>query len=232
MSSAAPVLALSGIRRRFVQGQTVLDVLQGIDLALPARTITALVGPSGTGKSTLLHIAGLLERPSAGEVAIDGRACNALNDAERTRLRRERIGFVYQFHHLLPDFTALENVAMPQLIAGRGMGDAKGRAEQLLDRLGLAGRLDHRPARLSGGEQQRVAIARALANGPALILADEPTGNLDPVTAEEVFAVLLEVVRDAGAAALIATHNPELAARMDATFRLSDGRVAALPAAA
>ncbi|MFO1076047.1 MAG: ABC transporter ATP-binding protein [Geminicoccaceae bacterium] len=232
MSSAAPVLALSGIRRRFVQGQTVLDVLQGIDLALPARTITALVGPSGTGKSTLLHIAGLLERPSAGEVAIDGRACNALNDAERTRLRRERIGFVYQFHHLLPDFTALENVAMPQLIAGRGMGDAKGRAEQLLDRLGLAGRLDHRPARLSGGEQQRVAIARALANGPALILADEPTGNLDPVTAEEVFAILLEVVRDAGAAALIATHNPELAARMDATFRLSDGRVAALPAAA
>ncbi|MFO1046443.1 MAG: ABC transporter ATP-binding protein [Geminicoccaceae bacterium] len=232
MSSAAPVLALSGIRRRFVQGQSVLDVLQGIDLALPPRTITALVGPSGTGKSTLLHIAGLLERPSAGEVAIDGRACNALNDAERTRLRRERIGFVYQFHHLLPDFTALENVAMPQLIAGRGMGEAKGRAERLLARLGLAGRLDHRPARLSGGEQQRVAIARALANGPALILADEPTGNLDPVTAEEVFAILLEVVRDAGAAALIATHNPELAARMDATFRLSDGRVAALPAAA
>ena len=232
MSSAAPVLALSGIRRRFVQGQTVLDVLQGIDLALPARTITALVGPSGTGKSTLLHIAGLLERPSAGEVAIDGRPCNALNDAERTRLRRERIGFVYQFHHLLPDFTALENVAMPQLIAGRGMREARSRAELLLDRLGLAGRLDHRPARLSGGEQQRVAIARALVNGPALILADEPTGNLDPVTAEDVFAILLEVVRDAGAAALIATHNPELAARMDATFRLSDGRVAALSAAA
>ena len=232
MSSAAPVLALSGIRRRFVQGQTVLDVLQGIDLALPARTITALVGPSGTGKSTLLHIAGLLERPSAGEVAIDGRPCNALNDAERTRLRRERIGFVYQFHHLLPDFTALENVAMPQLIAGRGMREARSRAKLLLDRLGLAGRLDHRPARLSGGEQQRVAIARALVNGPALILADEPTGNLDPVTAEDVFAILLEVVRDAGAAALIATHNPELAARMDATFRLSDGRVAALSAAA
>ena len=232
MSSAAPVLALSGIRRRFVQGQAVLDVLQGIDLELPRRTITALVGPSGTGKSTLLHIAGLLERPSAGEVLIEGRACNALGDADRTRLRRERIGFVYQFHHLLPDFTALENVAMPQLIAGRSVRDAKARAEELLGRLGLSGRLDHRPARLSGGEQQRVAIARALANGPGLILADEPTGNLDPSTAEEVFALLLEVVRDTGTAALIATHNPDLAARMDATFRLSDGRVAQLAAAA
>ena len=232
MSSAAPVLALSGIRRRFVQGQAVLDVLQGIDLELPRRTITALVGPSGTGKSTLLHIAGLLERPSAGEVLIEGRACNALGDADRTRLRRERIGFVYQFHHLLPDFTALENVAMPQLIAGRSVRDAKARAEELLGRLGLSGRLDHRPARLSGGEQQRVAIARALANEPGLILADEPTGNLDPSTAEEVFALLLEVVRDTGTAALIATHNPDLAARMDATFRLSDGRVAQLAAAA
>ena len=232
MSSAAPVLALSGIRRRFVQRQAVLDVLQGIDLELPRRTITALVGPSGTGKSTLLHIAGLLERPSAGEVLIEGRACNALGDADRTRLRRERIGFVYQFHHLLPDFTALENVAMPQLIAGRSVRDAKARAEELLGRLGLSGRLDHRPARLSGGEQQRVAIARALANGPGLILADEPTGNLDPSTAEEVFALLLEVVRDTGTAALIATHNPDLAARMDATFRLSDGRVAQLAAAA
>ncbi len=232
MSSAAPVLVLSGIRRRFVQGQAVLDVLQGIDLELPRRTITALVGPSGTGKSTLLHIAGLLERPSAGEVLIEGRACNALGDADRTRLRRERIGFVYQFHHLLPDFTALENVAMPQLIAGRSVRDAKARAEELLGRLGLSGRLDHRPARLSGGEQQRVAIARALANEPGLILADEPTGNLDPSTAEEVFALLLEVVRDTGTAALIATHNPDLAARMDATFRLSDGRVAQLAAAA
>ncbi|MGE3741787.1 MAG: ABC transporter ATP-binding protein [Geminicoccaceae bacterium] len=232
MSDAPPILAMRGIRRRFVQGQAVLDVLQGIDLALPRRTITALVGPSGTGKSTLLHIAGLLERPSAGEVLIEGRPCNGLNDADRTRLRRERIGFVYQFHHLLPDFTALENVAMPQLIAGRSMREAKARAEELLGRLGLAARLDHRPARLSGGEQQRVAIARALANGPGLILADEPTGNLDPGTAEEVFALLLEVVRDTGTAALIATHNPELAARMDATFRLSDGRVAQLAAAA
>jgi lipoprotein-releasing system ATP-binding protein len=232
MSEAAPVLALQGIRRRFVQGPAVLDVLQGIDLVLPRGAIAALVGPSGTGKSTLLHIAGLLERPSAGEVAIEGRSCNALGDAERTRLRRERIGFVYQFHHLLPDFTALENVAMPQLIAGRSTREAEERAKGLLARLGLAARLDHRPARLSGGEQQRVAIARALANRPGLILADEPTGNLDPHTAEEVFAVLLDVVRDTGTVALIATHNPELAARMDATFRLTNGRVARLPLAA
>jgi lipoprotein-releasing system ATP-binding protein len=232
MSRPAPVLRLEGIRRRFVQGAAVLDVLQGIDLVLPRGTIAALVGPSGTGKSTLLHIAGLLERPTGGEVAIDGRACNGLGDAERTRLRRERIGFVYQFHHLLPDFTALENVLMPQLIAGRGRREARARAEALLARLGLAGRLDHRPAKLSGGEQQRVAIARALANGPGLVLADEPTGNLDPHTADEVFAVLLELVRDTGTAALIATHNPELAARMDVTYRLTEGRLAPLPLAA
>jgi lipoprotein-releasing system ATP-binding protein len=232
MSRPAPVLALRGIRRRFVQGAAVLDVLQGIDLAVAPGTIAALVGPSGTGKSTLLHVAGLLERPSAGEVAIDGRPCGGLGDAERTRLRRERIGFVYQFHHLLPDFTALENVAMPQLIAGRGRREASARATALLERLGLAARLDHRPARLSGGEQQRVAIARALANAPGLLLADEPTGNLDPHTAEEVFAILLEVVRDTGTAALVATHNPDLAARMDTTYRLTDGRLAELPLAA
>ena len=232
MSRPAPILALQGIRRRFVQGAAVLDVLQGIDLAVAPGTIAALVGPSGTGKSTLLHVAGLLERPSAGEVAIDGRPCDRLGDAERTRLRRERIGFVYQFHHLLPDFTALENVAMPQLIAGRGRRAAGTRATALLERLGLAARLDHRPARLSGGEQQRVAIARALANAPGLLLADEPTGNLDPHTAEEVFAVLLEIVRDTGTAALVATHNPELAARMDMTYRLMDGRLAELPLAA
>jgi lipoprotein-releasing system ATP-binding protein len=232
MSERAPVLALQGIHRRFVQGQAVLDVLQGIDLILPHGVIAALVGPSGTGKSTLLHIAGLLERPSAGEVVIEGRACQGLGDAERTRLRRERIGFVYQFHHLLPDFTALENVAMPQLIAGRSTREAQAEAKVLLDRLGLGARLDHRPARLSGGEQQRVAIARALANRPALILADEPTGNLDPHTADEVFALLLAVVRDTGTAALIATHNPELAARMDATFRLTAGRLARMPLAA
>jgi lipoprotein-releasing system ATP-binding protein len=232
MSRPAPVLALRDIRRRFVQGAAVLDVLQGIDLAVAPGTIAALVGPSGTGKSTLLHVAGLLERPSAGEVAIDGRPCGGLGDAERTRLRRERIGFVYQFHHLLPDFTALENVAMPQFIAGRGRREASARATALLERLGLAARLDHRPARLSGGEQQRVAIARALANAPGLLLADEPTGNLDPHTAEEVFAILLEVVRDTGTAALVATHNPDLAARMDTTYRLTDGRLAELPLAA
>jgi lipoprotein-releasing system ATP-binding protein len=232
MNERAPVLALTGIRRRFVQGQATLDVLQGIDLSLAPGAIAALVGPSGTGKSTLLHIAGLLERPSAGEVAIDGRPCNGLGDADRTRLRRERIGFVYQFHHLLPDFSALENVAMPQLIAGRSRKEADGRASDLLRRLGLSQRLSHRPARLSGGEQQRVAIARALANRPALILADEPTGNLDPHTAEDVFAVLLEVVRDTGTAALVATHNPDLAARMDATFRLTQGRIDRLPRAA
>ncbi|MFL5332330.1 MAG: ABC transporter ATP-binding protein [Geminicoccaceae bacterium] len=232
MSSAAPVLALSGIRRRYEQGQAVLDVLQGIELSLPAGTTAALVGPSGTGKSTLLHIAGLLERPTAGEVAIDGRPCNGLSDAERTRLRRERVGFVYQFHHLLADFTALENVAMPQLIAGCSRREAMGRATALLERLGLAQRLTHRPARLSGGEQQRVAIARALANRPGLVLADEPTGNLDPRTAEDVFALLIEIVRDTGTAALIATHNPDLAARLDVTFRLAGGRLAQLPLAA
>ena len=228
MSEAAPVLALTAIRRCFQQGQSVLDVLQGIDLTLPPGTTAALIGPSGTGKSTLLHIAGLLERPTEGEVAIDGRACGGLGDAERTRLRRERIGFVYQFHHLLADFTALENVAMPLLIAGRGRKEAEERAAALLERLGLAQRLSHRPARLSGGEQQRVAIARALANRPGLILADEPTGNLDPRTAEDVFALLIGIVRDTGTAALIATHNPDLAARLDVTFRLAGGRLAQL----
>ncbi len=232
MSEPAAVLTLRGIRRRFVQGPVALDVLQGIDLDLGRGTIAALVGPSGTGKSTLLHIAGLLERPSDGEVSIDGRACGGLGDAERTRLRRERIGFVYQFHHLLPDFTAQENVAMPLLIAGRGRAESDRRAVALLERLGLGPRLAHRPARLSGGEQQRVAIARALANGPGLILADEPTGNLDPHTAEEVFAIMLEMVRDTGTAALIATHNPELAARMDRTYRLTEGRLDAAPSAA
>jgi lipoprotein-releasing system ATP-binding protein len=229
MSDGTPVLRLEGIRRAFPQGGGELEVLQGIDVDLGRGTIAALVGPSGSGKSTLLHIAGLLERPSTGEVAIEGRRCGGLRDSERTRLRRERIGFVYQFHHLLPDFTALENVLMPQLIAGRGRHEARERAEGLLASLGLSARAAHRPARLSGGEQQRVAIARALANQPALILADEPTGNLDPHTAEEVFALLLEVVRVTGTAALIATHNPDLAARMDETYRLTDGRLAHLP---
>jgi lipoprotein-releasing system ATP-binding protein len=225
MSDVAPVLRLEGVRRVFAQGSAKLSVLQGIDLRLMPGTIAALVGPSGTGKSTLLHIAGLLERPSAGEVVIDGRDCGALGDSERTRLRRERIGFVYQFHHLLPDFTALENVAMPQLIAGSRRREAKARAHALLARLGLEARVTHRPARLSGGEQQRVAIARALANGPRLLLADEPTGNLDPHTADEVFSMLLEVVRATGTAALIATHNTDLAARMDESYLLTEGRL-------
>ncbi len=227
MSGARPpVLRLAGIRRSFFQGHVTLEILKGADLELEAGTLAALVGPSGSGKSTLLHIAGLLERPSAGEVVIEGRAAAGLSDAERTRLRRRRIGFVYQMHHLLADFTALENVVLPQLLAGVGRRAAEARARELLIRLGLAERLDHRPARLSGGEQQRVAIARALANRPALLLADEPTGNLDPATAGEVFALLLEVVREAGTAALVATHDADLARRMDAIWRLSDGRLA------
>ncbi|MFO1039990.1 MAG: ABC transporter ATP-binding protein [Geminicoccaceae bacterium] len=219
------VLGLSGIRRRFLQGTATLEILRGIDLSLQAGTLAALVGPSGAGKSTLLHIAGLLEHATSGEVSIGGRPTSGLGDTERTRLRRETIGFVYQFHHLLPDFTAVENVAMPLLVADRSRRAARERAIDLLDTLGLADRLDHRPARLSGGEQQRVALARALANGPALLLADEPTGNLDPKTADEVFDLLLATVRSTGTAALVATHNPELASRMDVTYRLSDGHL-------
>lgn len=219
------VLRLESIRRTFVQGSTRLEVLRGVDLALQPGRLVALVGPSGAGKSTLLHIAGLLERADSGEVTIDGRACRRLGDRERTRLRGERIGFIYQFHHLLPDFTALENVMLPQLVIGRGRSAARARGHELLDRMGLTARVRHRPGRLSGGEQQRVAIARALANGPALVLADEPTGNLDVATADHVFDVLLETVRATGTAALIATHNPELAARMDRTLSLREGRL-------
>ncbi|HMR31515.1 MAG TPA: ABC transporter ATP-binding protein [Geminicoccaceae bacterium] len=220
-----PVLRLDGIRRVYRQGEAELEVLKGADFVLPAGRMTALVGPSGAGKSTLLHICGLLEHPTAGEVLIDARPTGRMGDAERTRLRRERIGFVYQFHHLLPDFTAAENVALPQLVAGRSPSASRSRAGELLSRLGLGERLAHRPGKLSGGEQQRVAIARALANAPKLILADEPTGNLDPATAERVFDELLAVVRDTGTAALIATHNPELAARMDEVWRLAEGRL-------
>ncbi len=219
------VLRLEGVRRVFAQGGAKLEVLQGVDLTLMPGTIAALVGPSGTGKSTLLQIAGLLERPSAGEVTIEGRSCGGLGDGERTRLRRERIGFVYQFHHLLPDFTALENVAMPRLIAGRGRREARAAAERLLGSLGLAGRASHRPGRLSGGEQQRVAIARAVANAPRVLLADEPTGNLDPHTADHVFATLVSLVRASGLAALIATHNLDLAARMDRRLTIREGLV-------
>jgi len=219
-----PALALDGISRAFQQGGGArLEVLRGVSFTLAAGEIVALVGPSGSGKSTLLHIAGLLERPDAGEVALDGIGCAALGDAERTAIRRTQLGFVYQFHHLLPEFSALENVVLPQMIAGRRKSDAAARARELLALVGLGERENHRPAELSGGEQQRVAIARALANRPRVLLADEPTGNLDHATAGTVFDMLLATVRDTGVGALVATHNPELAALMDRTVTLQDG---------
>ncbi|MDX2222924.1 MAG: ABC transporter ATP-binding protein [Rhodospirillaceae bacterium] len=221
MSSAA--LELAGVTRSFKQGSTELRVLRGIDLTLRRGEVVALVGPSGSGKSTLLHIAGLLERPDGGRVAIDGVDCNDLSDHRRTELRRVHLGFVYQSHHLLPEFSALENIVVPQMIAGRDKSVGAQRARDLLAALGLAERADHRPGQLSGGEQQRVAIGRALANRPALLLADEPTGNLDPDTADGVFAALIKLAKGEGLAALIATHNPALAARMDRTVRLDHG---------
>jgi lipoprotein-releasing system ATP-binding protein len=220
-----PTLALEGVERRFVQGTGTLHVLRGADLAIAPGEVVALLGPSGAGKSTLLHIAGLLERPDDGEVRLGGEACGALQDDRRTELRRRYLGFVYQFHHLLPEFTALENVILPQMVNGVSRREAGVRARDLLTAVGLAARLDHRPARLSGGEQQRVAIARALANAPRLVLADEPTGNLDPQTAGNVFDMLLGTARKLGVAALIATHNPELAQRMDRKLALVDGRI-------
>jgi len=204
-----------------------LEVLRGATLAVESGEIVALVGPSGSGKSTLLHIAGLLERPKAGEVLIDGTLCNGLSDDKRTAIRRRRLGFVYQFHHLLPEFSALENVILPQMIAGISHKAAAGRGTELLGMLGLAERATHRPAQLSGGEQQRVAIARAIANRPALLLADEPTGNLDLHTADAVFAQILDLVRRTRIAALVATHNADLAARMDRTVRLEEGKLVA-----
>jgi lipoprotein-releasing system ATP-binding protein len=225
MSEAA--LSLRGVSRTFHQGGRDLAVLRGVDLDLAAGEIVALVGPSGAGKSTLLHIAGLLEHPDAGQIAIAGEACAGLADGERTRLRRNVLGFVYQFHHLLPEFSALENVMLPQMIAGTPRAAARARAGELLEMLGLGARLGHRPAQLSGGEQQRVAIARSVANAPAVLLADEPTGNLDPETAEAVFAQLLGLVRGAGLAALVATHNLDLAARMDRVLRIRDGHLTA-----
>jgi lipoprotein-releasing system ATP-binding protein len=220
-----PVLELTGLVRTYRQGTTELRVLDGVGLTLERGEIVALVGPSGAGKSTLLHQSGLLERPDAGEVRVQGRATAKLGDVERTRLRREEIGFVYQSHHLLVDFTAQENVVLPQMLAGRSKREAVKRADVLLEQVGLSGRRTHRPGKLSGGEQQRVAIARALANEPSLLLADEPTGNLDTATAEIVFALLLDVVRRTGTAALIATHNPELALRMDRVVRLERGQL-------
>ena len=220
-----PALELVGVRRIFRQGGIDLTVLDGIDLALQPGELVALVGPSGAGKSTLLHIAGLLERPSDGEVRIDGKECGGLSDDRRTQLRRVTLGFVYQFHHLLPEFSALENVVIPQMIAGVARGAARTKATELLRRVGLGERLGHRPARLSGGEQQRVAIVRALANDPKVLLADEPTGNLDHATAEGVMATLIDVTRATGLAALIATHNLELARRLDRIVILEDGKL-------
>jgi lipoprotein-releasing system ATP-binding protein len=218
-----PVIFLHAIERHYRQGDATLNILNGAELAVwPGQSI-ALVGPSGAGKSTLLHIAGLLEHPDHGDVYVDGRATATLSDAERTRLRRNEIGFVYQFHRLLPEFTALENVVLPQMIRGLSRGEARKRAVELLDYLGLGQRLTHRPAELSGGEQQRVAIARAVANAPRILLADEPTGNLDVHTADHVFAALTQLVRASGLATIVATHNTDLAARMDRRVTLQDG---------
>jgi lipoprotein-releasing system ATP-binding protein len=224
-----PALFLSKVERRYPQGEAFLEVLRGVDLAIWPGEIVALVAPSGTGKSTLLHVAGLLEKPDGGEVFVGGRPTAKMDDAGRTRVRRHDLGFVYQFHHLLPEFSALENVVMPQIIRGLPKAEAMDRASQLLKFLGLGKRLDHRPGELSGGEQQRVAIARAVANAPRLILADEPTGNLDPHTSEHVFQTLVAIVRASRLAALIATHNMELAAKMDRRVTIRDGVVVQLP---
>jgi lipoprotein-releasing system ATP-binding protein len=218
-----PALRLQRVERRYPEGDGFLDILKGAELTLSPGEMVALVAPSGAGKSTLLHVAGLLEKPDGGDVLIGDRSTAAMGDAERTRTRREEIGFVYQFHHLLPEFTALENVVLPQMIRGLSRGEAKVRAAELLTFLGLGERLTHRPAKLSGGEQQRVAIARAVANAPRLLLADEPTGNLDPQTARHVFSTLISLVRASGLAALVATHNLELASRMDRRLTLRDG---------
>jgi lipoprotein-releasing system ATP-binding protein len=218
-----PALRLAGVRRTYIQAGAQLEILKGVDLAVMPGEVVALLGPSGSGKSTLLHAAGLLERPDAGGVFIAGRDCARMNDDQRTAVRREALGFVYQFHHLLPEFSAEENVLMPQMILGRSRSQARARARDLLGSLGLGARLSHRPARLSGGEQQRVAIARAVANDPRVLLADEPTGNLDEATAAKVFAELLALVRGKGVGALIATHNAELARRMDRIVTLHDG---------
>ena len=225
--STAPVLELRAIERHYVQGEKRLTILDNADFRLARGEMVALVAPSGAGKSTLLHLAGLLERPDAGEVLVSGRPCGDLNEDQRTAIRRNDIGFVYQFHHLLPEFTAIENIMMPQLVRGLPSAEAAERAAQLLDYMKIGHRAEHRPAELSGGEQQRVAIARAVANAPLVLLADEPTGNLDPDTAGYVFEALSALVKQSGLAALIATHNHELAARMDRRVTLDGGRIIA-----
>ncbi len=224
-----PLVFLHGVSRQFRQGDATLDILRGAELAVWSGQLVALVAPSGAGKSTLLHIAGLLEQPDAGEVYIDAVATTHMSDMQRTRIRRSDIGFVYQFHHLLPEFSALENVMMPQLICGLAHKEAQARSVELLNYLGLKDRLTHRPAELSGGEQQRVAIARAVANAPRILLADEPTGNLDVRTADHVFAALGQLVRASGLAAVIATHNMDIAAQMDRRVTIRDGLVVEMP---
>lgn len=222
---AAPVLELLNVDRFYKTNAGELSVLDKANLTLRAGELVGLVGPSGSGKSTLLHTAGLLERPEAGQVKLDGLDCLKMNDAERTAVRRSKIGFVYQFHHLLPEFNAADNIAMPLMIAGTSKRTARVKAEALLAEMGLADRGDHQPGKMSGGEQQRVAIARALANDPRLVIADEPTGNLDPATTERVFATLIRMVRDEGAAVLVATHNMSLTRHMDRVLTLVDGKL-------
>jgi lipoprotein-releasing system ATP-binding protein len=224
----APALKLSKVERHYRQGEVRLDILSGADIAIWPGEAVALVGPSGAGKSTLLHVAGLLEKPDSGEIFVEGQKTAYMSDDARTALRRMTIGFVYQFHHLLPEFSAEENVILPQMIRGLGREEARRRAGELLDYLGLLPRRTHRPAELSGGEQQRVAIARAVANAPRILLADEPTGNLDPHTAAHVFEAMMALVRATGLGALVATHNMELAARMDRRVTLREGKVVEL----
>jgi lipoprotein-releasing system ATP-binding protein len=224
-AASPPALRLDNIARRYGRGETVIEVLNGADLALWPGQSVALIAPSGAGKSTLLHLAGLLETPDAGEVHVGGAATAKMSDDQRTALRRSEIGFVYQFHHLLPEFSAAENIILPQMIRGLPRAEARARASELLDYLGLGARAKHRPAELSGGEQQRVAIARAVANAPRVLLADEPTGNLDPKTAGHVFATLAALVKASRVAALVATHNLDLASRMDRRVTLQEGRV-------
>jgi len=226
--AVAPILELVDLRRSFRQGARTIDVLDGAHAALMPGQAVALVGPSGAGKSTLLHIAGLLETPDSGQVVVNGRDCSRMDDGDRTRVRRGEMGFVYQFHQLLPEFSAVENVMLPQLIQGKRDREARLRATELLTGLGLAERLDHRPAELSGGEQQRTAIARALANAPRLLFADEPTGNLDPATSEHVFNEFVGLIERTGVAALIATHNMELARRMHRVLRMEGGKLVEL----
>jgi lipoprotein-releasing system ATP-binding protein len=224
-----PVLQVTGLARHFEQGGARIEVLTGVDLSVQPGEIVALLGPSGSGKSTLLQAVGLLEGGFSGSIRIMGEEASALDDAGRTRVRRDRLGFVYQFHHLLPDFSARENVMLAQMVAGVPASSAAARADELLGSLGLGARLTHKPAQLSGGEQQRVAVARALANRPALVLADEPTGNLDEATAQLVLAAFVDLVRSAGAAALVATHNIALARRMDRVVTLQHGRLVPEP---